>query len=129
MSTLRQLSAFGFVGVAAAAAHYACLVGLVEGAKWSPVPATLLGYVAGGIVSYAANRQITFATGRTHRAALWRFVVVAGVGFCLTWFLMSALTIWAGVPYLLSQLGTTGCVMLWSFVAHKFWTFAEVAPL
>jgi len=27
------------------------------------------------------------------------------------------------LPYLLAQLVTTGFVMLWSFAAHKFWTF------
>jgi len=52
------------VGVAASLAHYSVLIALVEGARWAPVPATLIGYVVGGVVSYALNRQHTFASDR-----------------------------------------------------------------
>jgi len=46
------------------------------------------------------------------------------VGFLLTWIFMHAFTIWLDAPYLPAQLVTTGIVMLWSFLAHKAWTFA-----
>lgn len=120
----RQFAAFFGVGLAAAVAHYGLLILLVEGGGFHPVPATLAGYVAGGLVSYVLNRRHTYQSSRPHREATWRFAVVAFIGFLLTWFLMHAFTVWMGGPYLPAQLITTGVVMLWSFLAHKIWTFA-----
>nr|WP_255726323.1 GtrA family protein [Microvirga sp. ACRRW] len=120
----RQFSAFFGVGLAAAVVHYGLLILLVEGGGLHPVPATLAGYVAGGLVSYGLNRRHTYRSNRPHREATWRFAVVAFIGFLLTWFLMHAFTVWLGGPYLPSQVVATGVVMLWSFMAHKIWTFA-----
>ena len=120
----RQFAAFFGVGVAAAVVHYGLLVVLVEGGSVHPVPATLAGYVAGGLVSYGLNRRHTYRSRRPHREATWRFAVVALVGFMLTWLFMHVFTVWLGAPYIPAQLVTTGIVMLWSFLAHKAWTFA-----
>ena len=120
----RQFTAFFGVGLVAAVAHYGLLIALVEGGGLHPVPATLAGYVAGGLVSYALNRRHTYTSRRPHREATWRFALVAFVGFLLTWLFMHAFTIRLGAPYLPAQLVTTGIVMLWSFLAHRAWTFA-----
>jgi putative flippase GtrA len=128
MAIARQFSAFVLVGLVAAVAHYGMLIGLVEGRRWPPVPATLCGYVAGGIVSYLLNRRVTFESERAHREAVWRFTAVAGVGFCLTWLAMYGLVDRLGAPYLPAQVLTTGIVLVWSFVAHRLWTFSGVAP-
>ena len=125
MGDWRQFALFCLVGAAAAAAHYGVLIGLVEGAGAGPVPATLAGYVVGGAISYGLSRRHVFASARAHRDALWRFAVVAGVGFALTWLIMAGLTGRAGLPYLLAQVLTTGVVLVWSFLAHRFWTFGE----
>jgi putative flippase GtrA len=119
----RQFASFSGVGLVAAVVHYGLLIALVEGARLDPVPATLVGYVAGGLVSYALNRRLTYASERPHAEATWRFTVVAGAGFLLTWVLMHAFTRWLGAPYLAAQLVTTGIVLFWSFLANKFWTF------
>ena len=123
MSIKRQISMFVLAGVAAAIAHYGVLVALVEAARWSAVPATLAGYVAGGVVSYWLNRRHTYLSDRPHDEAGWRFAVVAAIGFCLTWICMTVLHDRLGLYYLLAQIVTTGIVLLWSFAAHKFWTF------
>ncbi len=126
---LHQFSAFFGVGVLSAIAHYGMLIALVEGAHAPAVASTLIGYVAGGLVSYFLNRAHTFKTGRPHEEAGWRFVVVAGVGFLLTYVFMHFFVdvfVW---PYLWGQLVTTGLVMFWSFGAHKFWTFRFVPPV
>jgi putative flippase GtrA len=122
---LRQIAAFGGVGVLAMVAHYGVLVALVEGISWRIVPATLAGYVAGGIVSYGLNRKLTYASERPHAEAGWRFIIVAGVGFALTWGLMHLFIdrLGLGHLYLVMQLITTLIVMSWSFVAHKLFTF------
>ncbi|WP_414473538.1 GtrA family protein [Microvirga sp. M2] len=120
----RQFAAFFGVGLAAAVVHYGLLILLVEGGGSHPVPATLAGYVAGGLVSYGLNRRHTYRSSRPHREATWRFALVAFVGFLLTWVSMHILVEWVGGPYLPAQIVTTGIVMIWSFLAHKAWTFA-----
>ncbi len=121
----RQFVAFFGVGLVAAVVHYGLLVSLVEGYGLDPVQATLAGYVAGGLVSYLMNRRMTYGSDRPHREAGWRFAVVALVGFGLTWLAMAALVRGGGLPYLPAQIATTGIVLVWSFLAHKFFTFRE----
>jgi putative flippase GtrA len=118
-----QIAAFMGVGVFAAIVHYGLLIGLVELGRWSAVPATLVGYVGGGIVSYGLNRRHTYRSDRPHEEAGWRFAVVAGVGFGLTWLSMALLHDRLGLQYMLAQIITTLIVMAWSFVAHKYWSF------
>ena len=125
LSLFRQFLAFFGVGVVAAIVHYSALVGGVELFGVAPVPATLGGYILGGIVSYWLNRRHTYRSDRPHEEAGWRFAVVAGVGFGLTYLFMSLfVTRWA-LPYFPSQIATTGIVLLWSFFAHKYWSFAH----
>lgn len=121
----RQFAAFVIVGVAAAALHYGLLIALVETGAASPVPAALAGYTAGGVVSYALNRRFAFESSRRHREAVWRFALVAAVGFGLTGLFMATLTGFLGLPYLLGQVLTTGVVLFWSFLAHRLWTFGD----
>jgi putative flippase GtrA len=119
----RQILAFAGVGVVAAIVHYGLLVGFVELGGWRAVPATLLGYVGGGIVSYGLNRSMTYRSDRPHEEAGWRFAVVAAVGFGLTYVSMSLLHGGLGLHYIMAQVLTTGLVLVWSFLAHKMWTF------
>lgn len=125
MSLARQFSAFFSVGLAATAAHYVVLIALVEAAAVAPARAALAGALVGALVSYALSRAHVFETRRSHGEAGWRFAVVACVGFALTYGAMRLLVDRLGVPYLPAQMATTGVVMLWSFLAHKLWTFAD----
>jgi putative flippase GtrA len=74
-------------------------------------------------VSYLLNRRHTYASGRPHAEAGWRFALVATVGFGLTWAIMHGLVERFGAPYLPAQLLTTGIVLVWSFFAHKLFSF------
>jgi putative flippase GtrA len=123
----RQFASFFGMGLVAAVVHYGLLIALVEGGRLDPVPATLIGFIGGGIASYVLNRRLTYASERPHAEATWRFAVVAAVGFVLTGMFMYVFTHWLGAPYLPAQLVTTGIVLFWSFLANKLWTFAEPA--
>jgi putative flippase GtrA len=123
MTFLRQFSSFVVVGCIATGVHYALLIGLVEIAGISAVAAALVGYGAGGTVSYGLNRRHTFRTKLPHEAAVSRFTLVGAVGFGLTYIFMSLFVRAAGSPYLPAQVATTGIVMFWSFAAHRLWTF------
>jgi putative flippase GtrA len=124
-----QLSKYALVGVAASVAHYSALVGLVELGGWRPVPATLVGYVIGGVVSYKLNRRHTFDSKRPHFEAGWRFALVAFLGFCITFALMSLFVNRLGAPYLPAQIVTTVMVMFVSFFINRVWTFGRAAGL
>jgi putative flippase GtrA len=123
ISLFRQFSSFVAIGIIATCVHYALLIGLVEIAGISAVAAALVGYLAGGTVSYGLNRRHTFRTKLPHAAAVSRFTLVAAVGFGLTYIFMSLFIHAGGIPYLLAQVATSGIVMFWSFTAHRMWTF------
>ena len=125
MPLSRQISAFVIVGLFAVIAHYGALVLLVEVAHWDAVPATLVGYVCGGVTSYILNRRHTFESDRAHHEAIWRFAAVAGVGFLITGGLMTIFVEKMQIPYLLAQIITTGIVQFWSFLGNKLWTFGK----
>ncbi len=119
----RQLGSFVGVGVVATALHYAVLVLLVQLGGVAPVPAALCGFVVGGVLSYALNRRHTFGSERPHEEAAWRFMLVAGVAFVLTYALMRVMVEGWLIPYLPAQVVTSGLVMMWTFTANKLWTF------
>jgi putative flippase GtrA len=121
----RQLLAYVFSGGVTAVAHYALLIGLVELGRVDPVPATLAGFVLGAVVSYTLNRWLTFDATHSHVQATWRFALIAAGGFVLTGVLMHLFVARAGLPYLPMQLVTTGIVMVFSFLGHKFFSFAD----
>ena len=123
MAAFRQLATYASVGLVATLAHYAMLLALVEGAGWRPVPATLYGFVAGGVVSYWLNRRHTFDSDRSHVEAGWRFALVAFAGFCVTWAVMRLFVERWGAPYLPAQIATTLVVMFITFAINKAWTF------
>ncbi len=121
----RQLLAYVLAGGLTAVAHYGVLVALVELAQVDPVPATLAGFVVGAVVSYTLNRWMTFEATRSHAQAGWRFGLIAVGGFGLTWVLMHLFVTRLGLPYLPMQFVTTGFVMVFSFLGHKFFSFAD----
>ena len=123
-TNLRQVASFVVIGLMATAAHYAVLILLVQFAHEPPVPATLLGYCLGGIISYRLNRRHTFKSEKRHREAIWRFALVAGVGVLATALLMTLAVDWRHLPYLPAQVMVTGIVTVWSYAASRWWTFA-----
>ena len=123
----RQFVAYAFSGGVTAVAHYALLIGLVELGGVDPVPASLAGFVLGGVVSYVLNRWLTFEATRTHGEASWRFGLIAFGGFLLTGVLMHFFVKVAGLPYLPMQVVTTLIVMIFTFGGHKFFSFADRA--
>jgi putative flippase GtrA len=120
-----QFTMFSAVGVIAAIGHYGTLVALSELAAADPVPASLAGFIVGGVISYLLNYRFTFRSAKQHREALSKFLVVATVGFFLNGLLMWLLTGPVDLHYLVAQLFATGGVLVWTFSCNKLWTFNE----
>ena len=120
---IRQLKSFVGVGVVCTGLHYAVLVALVQIFGAQPVPSALCGSVCGGVLSYGLNRKHTFGSERPHEEAAWRFALIAGIAFLLTYvFMRQMVEVWR-MPYLPAQVVTTGVVMIWTFAANRLWTF------
>ncbi len=103
--------------------HYCILIIMVQLFRAPPVSSTLCGFCVGGVVSYVLNRRHTFGSERPHDQAVWRFALVAGVAFLMTWLLMRLMVERWHAPYLPAQVLTTGLVMVWTFGANRLWTF------
>ena len=120
---IRQFTAFVGVGAMATALDYAVFFIALQFLGLDPVPAALLGYAAGGVLSYLLNRAHVFETERAHRAAVVRFMGVMGVGFLLTGYAMRVFTEGLSLAPLLARILTYGVVLVFNFVAHRFFTF------
>lgn len=123
IALLRQFVKFTGVGFVSAIGHYGLLITLVQIAAVPAVPASAAGALLGALINYSLNYRYTFRSTRQHREAVLRFAVVASVGLVL-----NTLFMWVGVEligahYLLSQVVTTGLVLIWSFAGNRFWTF------
>ena len=129
IALLREFVKFTGVGFVSAVGHYGLLIALVQVAKVSAVPASAAGALLGAWINYKLNYRYTFRSTRRHREAVLRFALVAAVGLVL-----NTLFMWVGVEliglhYLLSQVVTTGLVMIWSFGANRYWTFQASAGI
>lgn len=120
---LRDVSWFLTAGAAAAAVQYGSLVLLAELGGFDPVLASFLAFVAGGVASYLMNHRFTFGGSSRHVEAAPRFVLIVGLGLLINTLLMALFVKAIGLYYLLSQVLTTGILMVWNFVAYRVFAF------
>lgn len=119
----RQFVRFFGVGCVSAIGHYGLLILLVQAAGVAAVPSSAAGALLGAWINYSLNYRFTFRSNKGHLESVTKFALVALIGL-----LLNTLFMWLGVDrlgmhYLLSQVLTTGLVMIWSFAANRFWTF------
>ncbi|MCB1933540.1 MAG: GtrA family protein [Candidatus Accumulibacter sp.] len=122
---LRQFLSFALIGVLGTATHFLVLYALVSLLGLGPLAGSSLGALAGALVNYGLNYRLTFRSRRKHRDALPRFAVVAGGGWLLNGALMAILLSRLDIHYLLVQVIVSGIVLVWNFLANRFWTFSE----
>ncbi len=119
----RQFVSFTGVGFVSAIGHYGVLIALVQFAGAPAVPASAAGALAGAWINYSLNYRFTFRSTKQHREAVLKFAVIATVGLILNTFFMWVGVELIGAHYLLSQVVTTGLVLIWSFAGNRYWTF------
>lgn len=120
---LQRFVRFLGVGVIATLVHYAVLVVGVQWLHRDAAASSAVGFTVSAVLNYLLNRRFTFASDSRHRDAAPRFAVIALAGLGLTWALMVLFTRVLGWHYLVSQLISTGVVLLWNFVGNALWTF------
>ena len=122
---LRQFLRFAGVGVIGTIGHYATLIFVVEILDYDPVFGSTIGFLIGALINYFLNRHYTFTTNTRHSIALPKFIAVATVGMVINAVVMAALSTYLSLHYLLAQVIATGLVLVWNFIANKYWTFAD----
>lgn len=122
---LQQFLSFALIGLLGTAAHFLVLYALVSRLDFGPVLASSVGAVTGALVNYGLNYRLTFRSRKRHLDALPKFLAVAGGGWLLNGALMAILLSRLDIHYLLAQVVVTGIVLVWNFLANRFWTFGE----
>ena len=119
------IQAFKFlgVGIIATLCHYAVLIALVEMRVLSAVPASALGAFVGAVVGYQLNYRFSFEARTPHADTIPRYLLVAAAALCLNTVWMALLDGKLHLPYLVAQIITTGLVFVFTFTAHRAWTF------
>ncbi len=115
--------AYVVAGVAATGTHYAVMMALVAWAKSPEVVASCAGFLAGACVKYPLNYWGVFASRQRHRIAVPRFVLALGVSFVLNAALFALLLQLLDVHYMVSQVLTTGAVLLVNYLLARYWIF------
>ena len=122
---VRQFIRFTGAGLTSAIGHYGLLIFLTQAVGIDAVVASAAGATLGACINYAMNYRFTFRSTKQHSESVTKFALVASVGLVLNTFFM-----WIGVHlldanYLLSQIVTTGLVLIWSFIGNRYWTFSH----
>lgn len=125
MARARHILLFAALGAFGTLAHYAVLIGLVQGGLAGPVAGSSAGFLIGGLVNYQLGRRLVFRSLKPHREALAKFFTIAGIGLILNALLMALFTGTFGAPYLPAQILVTGLLVLWHYAGNAAWTFRQ----
>lgn len=121
MQTVRQISRFGMVGLAATAVHVAVGIGLNSGAGMAPLWANLIAFCCALGVSFAGQTRLTFPDRAADGRAFLRFAAVAVSGLALNQVIVWSITVLAGGPYWLALAIIVATVPGLTFLLLKFW--------
>ena len=118
-----QFLRFAGVGAMGTGVQYLVLIGLVQFVGINATVASCVGYASGAVVNYSLNYRFTFNSGRNHRDAIWRYVLLVASGFTLNGLLMFGAVELLKTHYLPAQLATTGLLLLFNFLVSRWWVF------
>lgn len=121
MQTVRQISRFGMVGLAATAVHVAVGLGLNSGTGLAPLWANLAAFCCALGVSFVGQTRLTFPDRPADGRAFLRFAAVALSGLGLNQVIVWLVTALVGGPYWLALAIIVATVPGFTFLLLKFW--------
>jgi len=121
MTSISQISRFGFVGIVATVVHVSIGLGLHEGFDVWPFWANLIAFCCALMVSFFGQTRLTFPDATADSGAFMRFTIVAVTGLSL-----NQITVWLVTsvflgPYWLALAIIIFTVPAFTFVMLKFW--------
>ncbi|MBT9501038.1 MAG: GtrA family protein [Burkholderiaceae bacterium] len=117
-----QFLRFGLVGAFGTLCHYALLYALVSVFDFAPGLSAGAGAALGAAVNYTLNRRFTFASKRSHREAIPRFLILAATGVLLNGVIVGQLSL-MGTHYMIAQFVATILILVINFSASRIWVF------
>jgi putative flippase GtrA len=123
---LLQYARFGVVGLGATLVHVLVYAGLIELLALSPLAANTAGFALAVNLSFFGHRGWTFRDqrGPEARRSLWRFWVVALLGFALNTLFVWLVTDLLGLGYAYAIPLLAGVTPLATFALSKLWAFS-----
>jgi putative flippase GtrA len=121
MTTLRQLSRFGVVGIIATAVHVTVGLGLHNGLGMRPLWANLIAFCCALMVSFLGQTRLTFPDATADGGAFVRFTTVAVTGLSLNQIIVWLVTSLFAGPYWLALIIIICTVPGLTFLLLKFW--------
>jgi putative flippase GtrA len=114
-------------GILSTAVDYAVMVGCVELLRQRPVPATVVGALAGGLTNFTINRTFTYHATKTAVAGhAWRYLLVAGTSLALNAGGEALFNGVLGLHYLLARIITSILVSnAWNYPMQRFFVFSR----
>lgn len=126
VSVTRSITVFGsylIASVTGTFCHYALMVALMHWSGLHAVYASTWGAALGALVIYALNYYLTFNSGKPHRVAFARFVVVTLLSVALNGVILQAMLTVLPLPTMVLQLFTTLLVFMLTYFLNRTWTF------
>jgi putative flippase GtrA len=116
--------------IAATVADYLTMICGVEVAHLSPVAATPLGALAGGVTNFTLGRRFTYKrTDVPARAQAWRYAIVSGASLGLNTAGMYLFHDLVHIEYLLARVITSVIVSnAWNYPMQRYFVFSATAP-
>lgn len=109
--------------VLSALVDFGVLILLVELCGWSPLPAAVIGYLAGGVLQYVLCSYWVFNNAPSNLAiGFAAFTILSLVGLAITWLVMAAQQQFQ-VPYLFAKIAALGLAFTWNFLSRKLLLF------
>ncbi len=124
LAELRRMAAYALSGFAATGTHYVVMVTLVSAFAVDEVLASSIGFVAGAFVKYPLNYWAVFRSRQRHDVAVVRFVAGIALAFVMNGALLALLLQVLPVHYMVSQVLTTGAVLVVNYLVARHWVFA-----
>ena len=124
----RQFVRFAGVGLMSAIGHYGLLIFLVQVLGMGAVIASSAGAVLGAFINYSLNYRFTFRSTKQHKESISKFAIVALIALLFNMTFMWIGINLLGAHYFITQIVTTGLVMIWSFLSNRYWTFYQNPP-
>lgn len=120
-----QFFLFAVAGLIATATHMAVVVILVEMQVTNATVASAPAYIIANITGFFLNKYIVYRSKeKAHREYVLYFIISTG-GFFANLGIMYVLTEIFSVWYPLAVIFVSGFLMVWSFVMHRLFTFAN----
>lgn len=119
---MRELIAFGVVGIAATFVHYSTAIAFIEWLSLEVLIANFLAYCIAVGVSFLGHSRITFRTEMT-RQRLVKFVVASVSALLFSQLLLFVLTNLGWFGHRINMVIIVCFVPCYSYILNKFWVY------